>query len=191
MNVALVGGQKPRAFKQHLADHGVTVCGEFPTLPVRIPQSAEAILVVRDHCSHKLWDHCRKAAAQRNLPMVAVSQSWTAAQDILRQFGILPEPTTETVEIRVSLYDMMAVVAACHDNLTRREGRALEQGSFDNQADQFEADEQWFQQLQAGLEALPNTNEKLQTVVLDALGRFCEHALINYLNVSDRPAVAV
>jgi len=140
--VVLVGGKNTRSFKQHLIANGVDVCGEITAPPVRIPRAATAIVFLRNLACHKLWDHCREAAKQLGLLLVAVDQSWSAAKSRLMQVGLIQEETVKPVEVSVSVYDLQAWVLRAHAELTEYESLLLEADCFDKHADELERVEQ-------------------------------------------------
>jgi len=97
--VALVGGSQDAShFRNHLERHGVGVCTHNPKIPLRVPQKATHIVVLRNGCSHKLFDQAQEVAKRRGLQLTAVWQSWAKAEPLLRQHGLLSEPGPQKEE---------------------------------------------------------------------------------------------
>ena len=192
--VALVGGFNTRAFKGHLTAAGLSICAEIPTLPVRVPQRATALVVLRTHCSHKLYDTCQQISNRRNIPMVTVDQSWAKARDLLIQTKLLsePKPEPEPKPQQRTIYDFQAEIVEVQEVLTLFEEWLLEQGWFDHLADSLEGLETVLDCLSEALEELarnarflPKTQKTEVLADLEQLFNIATEDLEQIFNTTD------
>ena len=179
--ITLVGGTTNiTPFTAHLEEWGVDVVAHAPHLPCRVPKETEALIVLKDHCSHSLLHAAQKVGERRHIPWIAVEQNWTQAEPILQQHKILPEYEGENTEApieedtkkgnNVSLYLLQSQVVKMRDQLGDAENLILEKdeelGQMGTRVDQLQ---RWLEEMKDQHLAMPLLN-KAQKVTL-AVGR--------------------
>ena len=103
-NVAIIGGDPKTGFGtfgDHLREHGIGVGHhqDRDAHNISIPQSVEAVLVIRDCVGHVAYHQAKDQAKDLGIPLITCSYKWSVAEPVLRAQGILPEVTVKVTGV--------------------------------------------------------------------------------------------